>query len=53
MEKAGAILMGTAVLIGCGLFVYEAWQMEGAVNAIASAVALLFIVGAFLWFLGN
>lgn len=53
MKKAGAILMGTAVFMGCGLFVYEVWQMEGAVNAIIGAVALLFIVGAFLWFLGN
>lgn len=53
MEKVGAILMGTAILIGCGLLVYTVWQVDGATAAIAAVTLLLFCAGLFLWLMEN
>lgn len=53
MEKAGKILIGIAVLIGCNLLVYEVWRMDGVTAAIAAVILLLFCVGLFLWFIDS
>ena len=53
MEKAGEILIGIAVLIGCNLLVYEVWRVDGVTAAIAAVILLLFCVGLFLWFIGS
>ena len=47
MEKAGEILIGIAVLIGCNFLVYEVWRVDGVTAAIAAVILLLFCVGLF------
>ena len=53
MEKAGIILIGVAISIGCSLIVYKVWQVDGVVYTIAAVALLLFCIGLFLWFVGN